>query len=116
MLTQMAMKFEGVAESLAKYNLKSDYDHEHRDAEHEHEEVQEKAFWNELMQDGHSCPSHGHHARSQQRISCLDNRSTLRRCVVNILDMNVQTTGFPPRSDGAHYANGNTSTFTTSRC
>ncbi len=65
MLTQMAMKFEGVAESLAKYNLKSDYEHEHRDAEHE--EVPEKAFWNELVQDGHSCPSHGHETYSERR-------------------------------------------------
>ena len=35
------MKFEGVAKSLAKYNLKSDYEHEHRNAEHEHEKVPE---------------------------------------------------------------------------
>ena len=35
MLTRMAMKFDGVSESSAKYAAAIDY--EHRDAEHEHE-------------------------------------------------------------------------------
>ena len=37
MLTRMAMKFDGVAESSAGYHTEIDYEHEHRDAEHEHE-------------------------------------------------------------------------------
>jgi four helix bundle protein len=37
MLTRMAMKFDGVAESIAVYNAEIDYDYEHRWAEHEHE-------------------------------------------------------------------------------
>jgi four helix bundle protein len=37
MLTKMAMKFDGVSESLSEYTLGIDYEHEHRDAEHEHE-------------------------------------------------------------------------------
>ena len=39
MLTRMAMKFDGVAESSAEYcveNAEIDYDYEHRVAEHEH--------------------------------------------------------------------------------
>ena len=39
MLTRMAMKFDGVSDSLVEYTLGVDYEHEHRDAEHEHEEV-----------------------------------------------------------------------------
>ena len=44
MLTRMAMKFDGVAESLAQYNPESDneHEHEHRDAEHEHDEEPEQ--------------------------------------------------------------------------
>ena len=37
MLTRMAMKFDGVAESRAEYNAGIDCDYEHRFAEHEHE-------------------------------------------------------------------------------
>jgi four helix bundle protein len=37
MLTRMAMKVEGVAETPAGYGVESDYEHEHRFAEHEHE-------------------------------------------------------------------------------
>ncbi|TVQ00377.1 MAG: four helix bundle protein [Planctomycetaceae bacterium] len=37
MLTQMAMKFDGVAEPVAAYDAELDYDNEHRYAEHEHE-------------------------------------------------------------------------------
>jgi len=37
MLTRMAMKFDGVAESTVDYAAEFDYEHEHRDAEHEHE-------------------------------------------------------------------------------
>jgi four helix bundle protein len=36
MLTRMAMKFDGVSESLGGYDVGLDY--EHREAEHEHEE------------------------------------------------------------------------------
>jgi hypothetical protein len=36
MLTRMAMKFEGVAESSTEYEAEIDYDYEHRFAEHEH--------------------------------------------------------------------------------
>jgi hypothetical protein len=35
MLTRMAMKFDGVAESSAAYAADIDYDYEHRFAEHE---------------------------------------------------------------------------------
>ncbi len=42
MLTKMAMKFDGVSESLSEYTLGTDYEHEHRDAEHEHEEEPEQ--------------------------------------------------------------------------
>ncbi len=35
MLTRMAMKFEGVSESLVECTFGIDYEHEHRDAEHE---------------------------------------------------------------------------------
>jgi four helix bundle protein len=42
MLTRMAMKFDGVSESLSEYTLGIDYEHEHRDAEHEHEEEPEQ--------------------------------------------------------------------------
>jgi hypothetical protein len=38
MLTRMAMKFDGVAESQASYHSTVDYEHEH---EHEHEEMPE---------------------------------------------------------------------------
>ena len=41
MLTRMAMKFDGVSDSLVEYPLGVDYEHEHRDAEHEHEEMPE---------------------------------------------------------------------------
>jgi HD-like signal output (HDOD) protein len=40
MLTRMAMKFDGVAESSAEYDVENagiDYDNEHSVAEHEHE-------------------------------------------------------------------------------
>ena len=40
MLTRMAMKFDGVAETGAEYDVENaeiDYDYEHRVAEHEHE-------------------------------------------------------------------------------
>ncbi len=37
MLTRMAMKFDGVVESVAAYYVEIDYDDEHRYAEHEHE-------------------------------------------------------------------------------
>jgi hypothetical protein len=37
MLTRMAMKFDGVAESSVEYDAEIDYDYEHRYAEHEHE-------------------------------------------------------------------------------
>ena len=40
MQTRMAMKFDGVAESSAEYDVENagiDYDYEHRVAEHEHE-------------------------------------------------------------------------------
>ena len=37
MLTRMAMKFDGVAESSVEYDAGVDYEHEHRFAEHEHE-------------------------------------------------------------------------------
>lgn len=37
MLTRLAMRFDGVAESPAEYNAIDDYEHEHRCAEHEHE-------------------------------------------------------------------------------
>ena len=37
MLTRMATKFDGVAESQAEYNAIDDYEHEHRCAEHEHD-------------------------------------------------------------------------------
>jgi four helix bundle protein len=42
MLTRMAMKFDGVSDSLVEYTLGVDYEHEHRDAEHEHEEMPEQ--------------------------------------------------------------------------
>ena len=42
MLTRMAMKFDGVSDSMVEYTLGVDYEHEHRDAEHEHEEVPEQ--------------------------------------------------------------------------
>ena len=41
MLTRMAMKFDGVSESLSEYNQSGDYEHEHREAEHEHDEEPE---------------------------------------------------------------------------
>ena len=45
MLTRMAMKFDGVSESLSVYTARVDYEHEHehRDAEHEHEEEPEQS-------------------------------------------------------------------------
>ena len=42
MLTRMAMKFDGVAESIAVCNAAIDYDYEHRWAEHEHESQTEE--------------------------------------------------------------------------
>ncbi len=45
------------------------------------------------MQDGHSCPSHGHKIRSKRWLFDLDSRSLMRPCLVNISDMNVQATG-----------------------
>ena len=44
MLTKMAMKFNGVAESKARYHAIDDYEHEHRYAEHEHGESQNKGI------------------------------------------------------------------------
>ncbi len=44
MLTRMAMKFDGVSETLDEYTWGGDYEHEHRDAEHEHEEMPEPSF------------------------------------------------------------------------
>jgi len=41
MLTRMAMKFDGVAESSAEYDAEIDYDYEHRFAEHEHDKETE---------------------------------------------------------------------------
>ncbi len=41
MLTRMAMKFDGVSESLGEYTVGIDYEYEYRDAEHEHEEMPE---------------------------------------------------------------------------
>jgi len=41
MLTRMAMKFDGVSESMGVYTTRDDYEHEHRDTEHEHEEMPE---------------------------------------------------------------------------
>ena len=41
MLTRMAMKFDGVAESGAEVHADIDYDYEHRFAEHEHGDVDE---------------------------------------------------------------------------
>jgi len=43
MLTRMAMKFDGVSESLIAYTVLDDYEHEHRDAEHEHEAMPEQS-------------------------------------------------------------------------
>ena len=45
MLTRMAMKFDGVSESVGVYTIESDHEHEHehRDAEHEHEEEPEQS-------------------------------------------------------------------------
>ena len=37
MLTRMAMRFDGVAESSTKYHADIDYECEHRFAEHEHD-------------------------------------------------------------------------------
>ena len=45
------------------------------------------------MEDGHSCPSHGHETRSKHWLLDLDSRSIMRSCLVNISDMNVQATG-----------------------
>jgi len=42
MLTRMAMKFDGVSESGAAYDVEIDYDNEHRYAEHEHESQTEE--------------------------------------------------------------------------
>ena len=47
MLTRMAMKFDGVSESLTAYNVLGDYEHEHRFTEHEHEEKPEQSDANE---------------------------------------------------------------------
>ncbi len=43
MRTRMAMKFDGVLESLSDYNQSVDYEQEHRDAEHEQEEEPEQS-------------------------------------------------------------------------
>ncbi|TWU35201.1 hypothetical protein Q31b_52970 [Novipirellula aureliae] len=43
MLTRMAMKFDGVAESGVEYHADIDYDYEHRFAEHEHEHEHDDA-------------------------------------------------------------------------
>ena len=40
-VTRMAVKFDGVPETLDEYTLGVDYEHVHRDAEHEHEEMPE---------------------------------------------------------------------------
>ena len=40
MLTRMAMKFDGVSETLSEYNPSGDYDYEH-EHEHEHDEEPE---------------------------------------------------------------------------
>ena len=42
MSTRMAMKFDGLSESLSECNQSGDYEHEHREAEHEHEHDEEK--------------------------------------------------------------------------
>ena len=49
MLTRMAMKFDGVAESSAAYDAAIDYDNEHRCAEHEHEHEHEHESQTEEM-------------------------------------------------------------------
>ena len=41
MLTRMAMKFDGVAESGAEVHANIDYDYEHPFAEHEHDDADE---------------------------------------------------------------------------
>ena len=41
MVTRMAMKFDGVAESDAEVHAEIDYDYEHRFAEHEHDDADE---------------------------------------------------------------------------
>ena len=41
--TRMAMKFDGVSESLGEYTTPNDYDQEHRDAEHEHDKVSDQS-------------------------------------------------------------------------
>ncbi len=53
MLTRMAMKFDGVAESKVDYSAAFDYEHEHehRDAEHEHE-IEEKPEPSRAPKDG----------------------------------------------------------------
>ena len=43
MLTRMAIKFDGVSETLDEYTSRVDYEHEHRDAEHEHEKEPEQS-------------------------------------------------------------------------
>ncbi|MFG0263214.1 MAG: hypothetical protein ACF788_12550 [Novipirellula sp. JB048] len=43
MLTRMAMKFDGVAESGAGYFAEIDCDYEHRSAEHEHDDADKPA-------------------------------------------------------------------------
>lgn len=47
MLTRMALKFDGVAESTAVYHADVDYDYEDRFAEHEHEhDSRQSDAWN----------------------------------------------------------------------
>lgn len=48
MLTRMAIKFDGISETLDECTSGVDYEHEHRNAEHEHEEMSEQAAEPEL--------------------------------------------------------------------
>jgi hypothetical protein len=49
MLTRMAMKFDGVSESLSEYDQSGDYEHEHREAEHEHDEEPEPSDADDVL-------------------------------------------------------------------
>jgi hypothetical protein len=49
MLTRMAMKFDGVSESLSEYNQPGDYEQQHRDAEHEYDEEPEPSDADEAL-------------------------------------------------------------------
>jgi four helix bundle protein len=44
MLTRMAMKFDGVSESLGEYTLEVEQEHEHRCTEHEYEREHEREY------------------------------------------------------------------------